>query len=107
MLHTEDHNLISEDLESKISWICKHPGGVTTSVDFLFYNYYFKVSNMNKETENFQTISDYNIDEFQDAIEIIYLVENESKSKEQIKSELVNNIESFDKDIFLLLKIKE
>ncbi|WP_269225588.1 hypothetical protein [Flavobacterium eburneipallidum] len=107
MLQKDYHIFISGEIKEKLDSFCKNPGGVTTNVDFLFYEYYFKISNMNKETENFQTISDYSIDEFQDAIEIIYLVENESKSKEQIKSELVNNIETYEKDIFLLLKLKE
>lgn len=107
MLHTEDHILISEDLKNKIFWYSKHPNGITTNTDNLTLNYYFKVSNNNKETEKFQTFNDFSIDDIQDAIEIIHLVENELKSKNQIKAELVNNIESYDKEIFLLLKLKE
>ena len=101
------HQLIANDIKELLKTI-ENPSGLTTINFTLKVNYYYKLSNLDKEQDKNQTIESFSVDSVTDAIEIMYIAEDEKITKLELKNNLISSkLIDYDKSLYLLVKLKE
>ena len=106
-MNNQTHQSIANDIKELLKTM-ENPAGLTTINFILKVNYYYKLSNLDKEQDKNQTIESFSVDSVTDAIEIMYIVEDEKITKLELKNNLISSkLIDYDKSLHLLVKLKE
>ena len=101
-----NNKIVADDISERLYWFTNR-NAITSNITFKTY-YYYKLSNKNKQKENFKTLCDNNVDSLDDFYKIIELIEEHTANDVQmVKGEAVIDVEDFSKQLYILLKLRE
>ena len=102
-----NNQIIAGDIYERLYWYVNYGGLASVNMTFKL-NYYYKLSNNNREAESCRTICDGCVNSLEDFYKIIELVEeNTDNDIQKVKEQAIIDVRDFSKDLYILVKLRE